>query len=440
MMWRVMFALFLLAMPAKAQDTAPFLLRVAVSPEGPVWVGQRIDVTLTATTPVRFVSPPSWPELVTTRGRIIVLPEASTVPGTERVNGQSYAALQRTYAAFVAEAGTVVIAPIGMSVRVGGPDGGPVEAQASTAESRITARLPPGVNDVTRLVVAPSFRMSAAVEGQARQVHVGEAVIRTLRMEADDTTAMLLPTGAWGRPEGVRVYPDPPVLQDRSDRGVFHALRTERVAFVPQHPGTVELPGFSVTWFEPRGGRSTEVKVEALRLEVLPSPHAGGVATEGAHPVGWLLAACLAALAMPGGVLAWWWLRHRRRAPVAIAPLVEACRAGDAKAALRALYRWSDAVLPSGGERTIASLAGRTQVPELAVQANALEARVFGDGASEWNGAALVQSARQAERALRLVAPVRHRRALPMLNPTIASRTASDRAALGAMTMEGTER
>lgn len=421
MRWVALIVL-LLAAPAKGQEPAPFLLRIAVSPDGPVWVGQRISVTLTAMTPVRFAAPPSWPDLVASQGRIIVLPEGSTVPGTERIGGESYAALQHSYSIVTAEAGDVVLAPIGMRVRVMGADGQPMEAEATTAESRITARLPPGVRDVTRLVVAPSFRMTAATEGETREIHVGDAVVRTLRMEADDTTAMLLPPGAWGQPEGVRVYPDPPVLQDRSDRGVYHALRTERVAFVPQRPGRLELPGFSVSWFEPRSGRLREMKVDPLEVQVLPAPASGARAeTGGARS--WMTAAGIAGLVLlTGALLLWWRRRPRHRQPRPIAPLAAACHAGDAQAALRALYRWCDAVLPPGGDRTIGALALRADVPDLAQQAAMLEAKAFGGDGMRWNGAALLDAARTTERAFRHPSRGARPAALPALNPINGTR------------------
>ena len=122
----LLLASLLLATPLQAQapdprpDGPPFLLRIAVAPTGPVWVGQRIAVTLTALTPVRFVDPPSWPDLAATQGRMILLPEGNTVPGTDRVDGEDYAALQHTYSVFAAEAGPIVIAPVEMALRVGG--------------------------------------------------------------------------------------------------------------------------------------------------------------------------------------------------------------------------------------------------------------------------------------------------------------------------------
>lgn len=429
MMSRLALTLLLLATPARAQDAAPFLLRVAVAPDGPVWVGQRVSVTLTAMTPVRFVDPPSWPDLMASQGRIIVVPEATTVPGTERVSGESYAALQHSYSLFPAAEGALVLAPIRMSVRVGGADGQPVSTEAATEQTRIAVRVPPGVTDLTRFVVAPSFQMTARTEGEVSQVHVGDAVVRTLRMDADDTTAMLLPAAAWGEPEGVRVYPDPPVLQDDSERGVLRAMRSERAAFVPQRPGLVELPGFEVTWLDPRSGQARQVRVEPLRLDVLPV--GGPQATTGRGGLPWLWIALTGAVLLLGGLAVPLWLRRRRR-PAGAAPpiraLAAACRAGDAEAALRALYRWADALPPPGGERTLGALARRAGVPALATEAEALEIRIFRSGdAKGWSGAALLAAAHQAERALHRRSSTGRSAALPALNPIGDARPPSPR-------------
>lgn len=404
----------LLAERAEAQEPAPFLLRVAVAPEGPVWFGQRVTVTLTAMTPVRFVETPRWPDLTPSQGRAIVLSEATTVPGTERVNGESYAALQRTYTLFPAADGPLVLAPLRMTVRVAGADGQPVEASAKTAESRIEARLPDGVTDPARLVVAPSFRLNTGTEGDLSQVRIGDAVIRTLRMEADDTTAMLLPPALWGSPEGVRVYPDPPVIRDRSDRGVLHAERIERAAFVPQRAGAIELPGFGLTWLDPRSGRVQPMEVPPLRIQVLPAV-ATDEAQAAASPFGWRLTA-LAGLVVAAGLLWWTAMRRRHPEPAPLAALARACRAGDARAALNALYRWCDARALPGQEPTIAALAARAGGEALVREAAALERHLFGDGA-RWNGAALLHAARRAERMLQADVARRTTDPLPPLNP-----------------------
>lgn len=410
---RAILALLLLACAAHAQDAAPLLLRMKVEQQGPVWVGQRVTVTVTAMTPVRFVDPIAWPDITAREGRIIVLPEAATVPGTERVGGESYAALVRSYSVFPATPGDLVLAPLTVRVRVGGGDGQPVAATASTEPARLSARVPPGVTDLRRLVVAPSFSLRAGTEGQIT-LHVGEAVTRTVRMQADGTAAMMLPPAIWPTPDGVRVYPDPPELQDHTDRGELRAVRNERASFVPQRAGDIELPGYAVSWLDPRQGQVRQVTVPPLRLHVLPA--AEGPARARHLPWQAVAAAAAAVLAIAGGI---WWLlrRHRHAATDALDELVAACRTGDPRRTLRALYRWADSTMPGGGERTLARLARAAGTPELDAEARRLEALLYGNGAG-WDGEALIAAAQAADRTLR-----RHRGgpagvgALPPLNP-----------------------
>jgi hypothetical protein len=418
---RLVLLLPLLGPPAAmAQEQPELLLRLTLSPQQPVAVKQRVTVTLTALTPVRFVDPPRWPDLAITGGRAVVLPEADTVPGTERVGGASYAALQRSYALFPASPGEIVLAPVEMHLRVGGAAGQPVEASAATAPVRLAAQLPPGIEDVARLVVSPAFRLESSTEGAEGTVRVGQAVTRRLRMVAEDSTAMLLPPDPWGAPAGLRVYADPPVLQDRTERGTLHAERRESAAYVPQRPGPVELPGFAVQWFNPSRGTLQSLTVPPVRFTALPAAEAASPARRR----GPALLAALAAGLLAIGALGWWLARRRgRRPPSPLAALALACRADDGQAAMTALYRWAETHSPHGEERGVAGLAERAGVPALATEAAALEARLYGGAPGPaWRGAALLAAARQAERRLRH--PTRAggtTASLPPLNPSGAA-------------------
>ena len=407
----------LAAIPATAQDAQPLRLRLTLDHRGEIWVGQRVTVTLTLMTPARFVGAIAWPELTASQGRIIVLPEADTLPGTERVGSESYVALTRSYTVFPATPGEVVLAPLSLRARVGGADGQPVEATASTEALHLTTRAPTGVADLARLVVAPSFSLRATPEGQTQNVHVGDAIVRTVTMQAGDSTAMLLPPVAWSAPDGVRVYPDPPVLQDHAERGELRALRTDRASFVPERAGQVELPGFSLQWLDPRRGQVQEVKVAPLRIEVLP---ASAPATAARRVSPWLAGA--AGLVLIAALAGWWTLRHRRASgPDALADLARASRTGDATATLRALYLWADGLLPPSGERTLARLAHLAGVPSLDREARRLEAAIYGKG-SAWDGRTLLAAARSTQRSLARHPAPRGHAGLPPLNPFATSR------------------
>nr|WP_314071633.1 hypothetical protein [uncultured Roseococcus sp.] len=401
-------SLLFLALPALAQE-APLALRLEVSPQGPVWVGQRVTVTLTALTPTRFASSPDFPELAP-ESRAIVLPEGTTVPGSERVGGANHVTLQHSYDLFPAQAGTLVLPRIGMSARVG--DG--AEARAEVDGLRIQVRAPPGATDLSRLVVAPEFQLTATTDRPPEGLRVGEAITRTLRLEARDTASMLLPVALWGRPEGVAVYPDPPELHDETSRGNLRATRQERAAYVPQRPGTVELPGFAFTWFEPRAGRMQTVSVAPIRFEALP---AEAVPPSG-RPFPWLAAGALALfLAAIGGFIPF--MRRSRHAPEreAFAALREACRADRAQAAFASLYRWRDTLA-----RPVSEAA--TDATPLLKEARRLEDLLYAKApSSDWRGSALLRAAKAARHRL-LHPAVRRPQAqlLPELNPTAPQR------------------
>ena len=400
------FLFLLLAIPAMAQE-APLALRLEVSPRGPVWIGQRVTVTLSALTPDRFAASPTFPELAL-QGRAIVLPEGTTVPGSERVNGTTYAALQHSYELFPAEAGTLVLPRIRMSAHVG--DG--TEATAEIEGTGIEARAPPGVTDLSRLVVAPEFRLTATTDRAPDGLRVGEAITRTLQLEARDTSSMLLPVALWGHPEGVAVYPDPPELRDQSTRGDLRATRQERVAYVPQRPGMVELPGFSVLWFEPRSGRMQVVNVAPIHFEAMSAAEA---ATPTRRPAlwPWFASGALFLILAMGCWLAWR-RRPARHVPEqeAFAALRLACRADRARAAFASLYRWSDA-LPAPARKAAAGVA------PLRKEAQRLEDALYAaPPTSPWTGPALLHAVRAARRHLHHRA--KHRAPpspLPGLNP-----------------------
>jgi hypothetical protein len=397
----------LLALPATAQEV-PLMLRLQVSPQGPVGIGQRVTVTLTAMTPTRFAAPPTFPDLAP-QGRAIVLPEGGTVPGTEHVGGQPYAALQHSYELFPAEAGPLVLPPLRMSAHVG--DG--TEASAEAASVSIVARGPPGARDLSRLVVAPEFRLTATTDRPPDGLHVGEAITRRLRLEASDTSSMLLPVALWGRPEGVAVYPNPPELRDQTSRGDLRATREESAAYVPQRPGPVELPGFSVSWFEPRSGRMQVVNVDPIRFEALPAVEAPPPKR---NRLPWLAGGALVlVLAAAAGWLA---LRHRPRPSPegeAFRALRRACRAGQPAVAFAALCRWYD-TLPAPSRTEVAGVAA------LRDEARRLEDVLYArPPASAWSGSGLLHAARTARRHRRRLTRRAHPSPLPELNPRMAS-------------------
>lgn len=427
--WPALVLLAPLAAAAQGADRAPELgLRLEREGEGPVWLGQHVRVIATLRTPVRFAAAPLFPE-PGLEGHAIILPNGATTPGSEREGGHSSVLLQHVYDLFPAGAGRLAVGPLTLSLPVGTEAGGVATARASSAPLVLEVRLPPGTDDPARLVTAPSLRLNVALEGDPARVPVGEAIVRTVTLTAGDSAAMLLPPMPWAAPEGVRAYPDPPRLTDHADRGTLSATRIDRAAFVPERPGRFALPGATLQWFEPSSGGMQVLSVPPLAFEAVPAAAAGGPAP-GSSRRDWGLALGLMGGVMLFAALGRWGWRRRQRAgdPEAesFAALRRACRAGDARAAMAALLRWTALASPPGAPPTADRLAALTGVPALAAEAAALARRRYGTGSHEtgWDGRALVAAARKARRAARHWAIPASQRAsaLPAFNPVAANR------------------
>ncbi|MBC9175676.1 BatD family protein [Pseudoroseomonas ludipueritiae] len=416
-------AAMLLPAPLRAQPALE--LRVVPDQPGPLWFGQHVGLTAILRTRVRFGGSPSFPDPAMT-GHAVVLPNGSTTPGTEREGGVSYVLLQHRYDLFPLQTGSLVFPALKLVAPVIGDDGGSITAQAESQPLTFEVRLPPGVRDLHRLVTSPEASLTSEVQGDPARVPVGEALTRRITLRVSDTTSMVLPAVDWQAPSGMRAYPDPPRLEDSSERGVLRAQRIDSAAFVPQRPGRFVLPGSQLQWFNPDSGALTELAIAPLVIEAVAVPVAP-------HSRPWwrTAPAMLVLLALILGLLGWWAVRHgklpRRLMPAetpeaaAFAALRRACHANAARPAMAALLRWAALILPPPHLPTLPELARLSRSPALAAEAARLSDLCFAAPAQApgraWNGAGLAAAAVKARRRLRRRSPGRREAALPSLNP-----------------------
>ena len=231
------------------------------------------------------------------------------------------------------------------------------------------------------------------------EIHVGDPVTRTVRLQAQGLGFEQLPELDLAAPEGAENYPDKPDTRTRDDGVWLYGERVRKFAFVPTKPGTLTIPGFSLHWWDTAHDRMETAELPARALTVLPA--AGGKGTVGSVPapaaqpdtqpadtaepaaptIGTMAAEStslriwqiLAAL----GFLLWlltlamWW---RSRRGVAAMPVVElpaagasaqrgaflrACSLGELAGAERALVAWARSERPD--VRNLGELAGRLQ-------------------------------------------------------------------------------
>ena len=227
------------------------------------------------------------------------------------------------------------------------------------------------------------------------EVHVGEPITRTIRLQAQGLGYEQLPELELAAPPGAEIYPDKADTRTRDDGEWLYGERVRKFAFVPNRAGTITVPGLSVRWWDTVHDRAETATLPPRTITVLPAaagasagmpatatPSAPTNAAPAAAPAFdgdlhaglWKMLAMIAFVLWLATLLAWWSTRRFVRAPAAPAgaaavppsaapraDFLRACALGDLAGAERALVAWAR------GERTdvynLGQLAARLADP-----------------------------------------------------------------------------
>jgi len=291
----------------------------------------------------------------------------------------------------------------------------------------------------------------------ANEIHVGDPVTRTIRMQAQGLGFEQLPELELAAPEGAEIYPDKADTRTRDDGTWLYGERVRKFAFVATKPGSLTIPGVSVKWWDTTHDRMETAELPARTLTVLPAAGAkpaasvpattdsGAPSSETPAPVAtapsegapvptpssvhfWQTLAAIGFVLWLVTLALWW--RTRGTAPAARAAatpspqagssaqravFLKACSLGELAGAERALVAWARSERPD--VRNLGELALRL---DSAAQTDALVAlqRARYAGASKQGVGAELERAFKPGLAWRKpAAPTGQKPALPALYP-----------------------
>ncbi len=276
--------------------------------------------------------------------------------------------------------------------------------------------VPPGIDPSGPVLVADRVTISETWSPEpSATFREGGAITRTIRREAAGVPALAMAEFHFGVPDGVRVYADPPVVEDRIDRGNVDGRRTDKVTYVFERAGSFALPELRQPWWSLSAKQArTEmlpgvtVSVEAVAAGQAPRNISRRVAIALS-----VAAVLLLAFVLLGSRLAASLRSHSeaRAASEAFArrALLKAARSDDPYGTYRALREWRARL--SARDRDMADAN-----PKLAGLVLVLTAALFGSGRA-WNreDAAELRDAVGHWHAAH--AATAHSSALPPLNP-----------------------
>jgi len=358
MRWVAMLISLLMPWYAVAVTAGDILLRTTVTPQE-AWVGQRVVLQ------VDVLGEDGWAQIsrfgeVDLSGAYLIRTDTQGSRLQETIGGVAYTGQSYEFSIYPQLAGTVEVPaiPVEVTTKTWGADATQTVQQKQTSAITIKAKVPPGAEDVVGLISTTHFNAEQQWAPAIDDPKVGDALTRTLTMQAEGVSAMAFTPLQYDDLPGVGIYPAEPTVKDSTDRGSLTGMRAENVTYVFERAGTVTVPDVVLTWWNVSAQKLERVTLPGLALDVAAAAAgettAGEVSRTGRFD--WR------GLVMPGVVLlvlaylllrarkplAQRWRVWRRRRSESEARhfrrAVKSIRSKDAHLALRELMRWLDRV------------------------------------------------------------------------------------------------
>jgi hypothetical protein len=252
--------------------------------------------------------------------------------------------------------------------------------------------------------------------------------MRTITLEAKGLESSHLPDISLPESQGMRVYPEQPQQETRTDGESVYGSSAQTVAYVPSATGRITIPAIQLDWWDTREQQQRSTVLPAWEVNVLPGAAGSAEALPPPDPDDGAARAVVTEVAEvtpvdePQGVTRLQWslllaglfvvmllvyLQRRKRqntTPVATdrqvstgkqqlnaatTLLEQACVENNPQAAARALLQWAAARWPEDAPLNLGSLAQRLVTGEQEVRE--LEQVLYATGSRDWQGDLLWQ-------------------------------------------------
>ena len=260
---------------------------------------------------------------------------------------------------------------------------------------------------------ARSLSMSESWNPEPDHCQVGDSLTRTLTLKAEGLSSAQLPALPATDVNGLRRYPDLPLLSNQISENGLIGSREEREALVPTRVGQVELPAVEVVWWNTHEDRLERSYLPARTLQVADNPSLAVDTPISSEPLAvsddstlwrWQLSTLILALTTLLGFGLWWRARTQpailRAAQTGPSPrtllddLKRACLANDPQATRQALDAWA-----RQQPETLAEMAARFVL--LSDALDGLNGALYSETGQHWQGEELWKAIRSIPAAER---------------------------------------
>jgi hypothetical protein len=348
--------------------------------------------------------------------------------GSERVyeaqrEGRRYRVHERSYAVFPFGSGALVLTGASATGRIAAAPAtqsadGRQAVRLEAAAQTLTVKPVPAAAGTAAWLPARSLSLSETWSAPATELRPGQALWRSIRIEAAGMDAAQIPPLSLAVP-GMLIDAEPPRLENRVAGALNIGVRTQTLRMVALRAGVVEAPELQLRWWNLNTDTAANATLPVRSWQVMaadgvpvrpltaPPTTAAAVAPDQAQAepqashastsTPWLLLLAAAAPLCAVLVLAYasrprvraaWRLRH-------------ACRSANAAGVRDSLLQWAAGVWPQAPPLTLQALAERSPDPAAHQALTMIERSLYGPAPGRCDAAALGDAVRAVKRASR---------------------------------------
>jgi hypothetical protein len=263
----ILLALVLMKCSA-ALAAGDIVLRSSVQPEK-AWVGQRVILQ------IDVLGSDGWTQItrfddVEIPGAYLMRTDSQGTRLQETIDGTSYSGQRYEFSIYPQAAGAIEIPVTGVEVmtRAAGVDTGASVRQAQAPAVTILSNIPAGAENIRGLVSTTQFTAKQSWQSLDETPEVGDALERTLSLQAVDVSGMAFTPLEHAEIAGVGIYPAQPAVADTSNRGSLNGSRTEVVTYVFEQSGEVQIPDIEFSWWNLADSKLEQVTLPGRLVRV----------------------------------------------------------------------------------------------------------------------------------------------------------------------------
>jgi hypothetical protein len=245
---------------ADGQDAV--MLRTEVDDKSP-YVNQQVLYTVKLMTNKQMLNAQYQPPQV---DNALLIPLGEGRHYETQIHGEYYAVEEQQYVIYPQKSGPLVLHPPTFQATV--YDEFPKDVTATAKTLPISVRPAPNDYQGKHWLPAKNIELTETYDPPGESLKKGDAVTRTVTLQAVAMPSQLLPTLSFSVVDGINVYPETPEVKNTFKQNQLVGTATTKVTYLLNQEGRINIPPLALPWFNTTTGKTEIATLPAHTLMV----------------------------------------------------------------------------------------------------------------------------------------------------------------------------